>query len=89
MKPEENAFTWAQWPKDVPRPTEEQFAQARKRYADEIREHPTYSDWACGLDFVMGAFNRLVWWPLFFPEQKEACDKQMREELEKIIGHPA
>ncbi len=66
---------WSQWPKDIPRPTEDEWYEADKRYRAEMskaRERGYYGDGLCGLSFMMATFNRTIWWGFFFPEEDEA-----------------
>lgn len=82
--PWEDSRMWEQWPKDRSKPTLEEFKEAEKRYQDEIKKNDErlarerkvdWSDWRCGLIFVMSTYSRFVWWSLFFPNE-EVKDEQ-------------
>ena len=70
----DDPLIWAQWPKDVPRPTEDEMGAAiarNKAEADKYRALGDYSDGNnMGLAYVMATYTRECWWHLFFPEEK-------------------
>jgi hypothetical protein len=72
---------FAQWPKDVPLPTDAEIEEAKKRHAaDNIGpngEILCYTDGALDLGWMMATYNRMCWWYYFFPEQKDACLKEL------------
>jgi hypothetical protein len=68
-------MAFAQWPAGVPRPSADEYASAEKRYKDSLHPEDT-TDFVCGFKFVMATYNRLLWWPFFYPAQKEQCASQ-------------
>lgn len=75
----DQVFLERHWPKDVPVPTEEQWAAAEQRYHAENRSHNQklaeegkvdLSDWQCGLGFVVATFSPQIWMSLFYPEEE-------------------
>ena len=75
---------WAQWPKNIPRPTEAEWEAADKRYRAEMtraRERGYYGDGLSGLSFMMATYGRDIWWGFFFPEENEIPDgfKEIKE----------
>lgn len=57
------------WPKDRPFPTPEQMERARKLYEEDMRkndpEMKDQTDWPVGLEFVMAAYNGILWMRFF------------------------
>jgi hypothetical protein len=57
------------WPSDRSTPTEEQWAEAERRYLTTC-EAESESDWNMGLRYVMATYDRLLWLGFFFPEEE-------------------
>ena len=70
---------WAEWPKDVPRPTAEEYAVAEKRFRDENERFrlqaekegrpPYMGDCGYSLSFDMATCSIGTWWHYFFPDE--------------------
>lgn len=74
----EDDMSWSQWPKDIPRPTQEEWDSAFKRYRSTCVGD--YTDYVSGLAFVMATYARWVWWEFFFPEDTITI-KQLYDEM--------
>jgi len=71
-------ITYAQWPKDRPLPTAEQWAEAVRRFREENereredrKRRGMFYGGDCGysLGFDMATCARELWWHFFFPEE--------------------
>lgn len=73
-------MTWEQWPKDVPRPTQEEWDAAQQRMNEETKRFdeemkaagrdPYMGDTGFSLSFDMATCNIETWWHLFFPKER-------------------
>lgn len=59
---------WLQWPDDISKPTQEEWDRAEELYIKSCQPND-YSDYVCGLDFVMATYSRWIWWKFFFPDE--------------------
>lgn len=62
-------MTYGQWPADRPKPTDEEFAAAKKRHR-AARLPDDFSDGALDLSYMMATYSRWVWWHYFFPGER-------------------
>jgi len=83
-------FEWKHnWPVGIALPTDEEYRMAEQRYyafnekwQEDNPDKVDYSDWGCGLSFVMATYCREAWWEFFFP------NKNVLEELIDVCQSP-
>ena len=67
------------WPKNIPLPTIEEYQAAEVRYQETVKEND-FSDYRCGLAFVIATYIPSVWLPFFFPHESCKCQMQLSSE---------
>lgn len=63
-------YAVAQWPDDVPLPTQTELAEAGKRMVTKslkMYESGYTGDWGCDVHFTMATYAIGTWWDMFFP----------------------
>ena len=67
------SMQWKQWPKNIPRPTEEEYREAKRRY-EATCVPGDWTDYISGLEYIMSTCTIEVWRD-FFDSLKEKVEE--------------